>query len=92
MRWRELATARPALRCVAIHDGATISRGPAQTTGGRWIPNFDPSKIVSNAWGTLTFTFADCDTANVDFASASGYDSGNMDLTRFTQPAGVVCP
>ena len=30
-----------------------------QPTGGRWIPNFDPSQVVRSAWGTLTFTFTD---------------------------------
>ena len=63
-----------------------------QTTGGRSIPNFDPSKIVNNAWGTLTFTFSDCNRGKVDFASTAGYGTGSMNLTRLTQPAGVVCP
>ena len=63
-----------------------------QTTGGRFIPNFDPSKIVHNAWGTLTLTFTDCDHGKVDFASTAGYGSGSMNLTRLTRPAGVVCP
>ena len=63
-----------------------------QTTGGRFIPNFDPTKIVNNPWGTLTFTFTDCDHGKVDFASTSGYGTGSMDLTRLTRPAGVTCP
>ena len=63
-----------------------------QTTGGRFIPNFDPSKIVNNTWGTLTLTFTDCDHGRVDFASTLGYGSGSMNLTRLTRPAGVACP
>jgi hypothetical protein len=65
---------------------ATISQ-VIQPTGGRWIPNFDPSHIVNNAWGTLTFTFTDCNHGKVDFASTLGYGSGSMNLTRLTQPA-----
>jgi hypothetical protein len=58
-----------------------------QTTGGRWIPNFDPNKIVHNAWGSLTFTFTGHDHGKVDFNSVLGYGVGSMNLTRLTQPA-----
>lgn len=62
-------------------------------TGGAWIPNFDPSKIVSNPWGALTFSFTDCNHGRVDFASTyGGYGSNHMDLSRLTQPAGLTCP
>ena len=60
-------------------------------SGGRWIPNFDPRDVVRNAWGTLRFTFSDCDHGHVDFASVAGYGSGRMNLTRLTQPAGLTC-
>jgi hypothetical protein len=61
-------------------------------TGGRWIPNFDPSQIVHNPWGTLTFTFTDCNHGTVDFNSVLGYGAGSMNLTRLAQPAGLTCP
>ena len=63
-----------------------------QPTGGRWIPNFDPTRIVNNAWGTLTFTFDDCNHGRVDYSSVRGYGTGTMNLTRLTQPAGLACP
>ncbi len=64
-----------------------------QTTGGRWIPNFDPSKLVQIPWGTLTFTFTDCNSGRVDFNSpVPGYGVGSMNLTRLTLPAGLTCP
>jgi hypothetical protein len=73
--------------------GTIATVDAALTTGGRWIPNFDPSKIVDNPWGTLTFTFSDCGHGRVDFHSTmSGYSNGHMDLTRLTEPAGVSCP
>jgi N-acetylneuraminic acid mutarotase len=61
-------------------------------TGGRWIPNFDPSQIVNNLWGTLTFSFTDCNHGRVDFSSVLGYGTGSMTLTRLTQPVGLSCP
>ena len=63
------------------------------TTGGAWIPNFDPTRIVNNPWGTLTFSFTDCDHGRVDFVSTYlDYGTNHMDLARLTQPAGVTCP
>jgi hypothetical protein len=70
---------------------ATIS-AVVQPGGGRWIPNFDSTQVVRNPWGTLTFTFTDCDHGHVDFVSEAGYGRGGMDLTRLTMPAGLTCP
>jgi hypothetical protein len=71
---------------------ATISQ-VLQTTGGKWIPNFDPSKTTNIPWGTLTFTFTDCNHGRVDFNSTvPGYAAGFMNLTRLTLPAGLTCP
>jgi len=71
----------------------TATVEPLQTQGGRWIPNFDPANVTNPSWGTLTFTFTDCNHGGVDFTSTMpGYGSGHMDLTRLTQIAGLTCP
>ncbi len=79
---------------VGTYSGSTATITQAiQTTGGRWIPNFDPSKLTQVAWGPLTFTFTDCNHGRVDFNSpVPGYGTGSMSLTRLTQPAGLSCP
>jgi hypothetical protein len=72
---------------------AAVITQVTQTTDGRWIPNFDPSKLVQIPWGTLTFTFTDCNNGRVDFNSAvPGYGAGSMTLARLTLPAGLTCP
>ena len=77
---------------VGTYSGGTATiTSVLQPTGGRWIPNFDPTKIVNNAWGTLKFTFDDCDHGKVDFNSTLGYGTGSMSLTRLTHPAGFAC-
>ena len=58
-----------------------------QSSGGRWIPNFNPAQVVNNAWGSLSFEFTDLDHGRVDFGSVAGYGSGSMNLTRLTRPA-----
>jgi plastocyanin len=64
-----------------------------QTQGGRWIPNFDPANVTQPPWGTLTFSFTDCDHGRVDFdSSVTGYGTGHMDLSRLTHIGGLACP
>jgi len=78
---------------VGTYSGNTATiTAVALPTGGSWIPNFDPAKIVRNPWGTLKFTFTDCDHGKVDFVSTNGYGSGSMNLLRLTMPAGLSCP
>ena len=60
-------------------------------TGGRFIPNFDAVSVTANRWGSLTFTFTDCNHGRVDFSSVDGYGNGSMSITRLTQPAGLAC-
>ena len=72
-------------------DTATITDFQI-ATGGRWIPNFDPSKIVRTSWGSLTFKFSDCNNGHVDFNAQLGYGANGMKLSRLTQPAGLTCP
>ena len=77
---------------VGTYSAGTATITPVlQPTGGRWIPNFDPTKIVNNGWGSLKFTFDDCDHGKVDFDSTLGYGTGSMSLTRLTHPAGIAC-
>ena len=77
---------------VGTYSGNTVTvTSVVQPIGGRWIPNFDPNRIVNNAWGSLTFTFADCNHGKVDFVSPLEYGTGSMNLTRLTQPAGLSC-
>ena len=64
-----------------------------KTQGGAWIPNFDAANVTQPIWGTLVFSFTDCDHGRVDFNSAMpGYGQGHMDLTRITHINGLACP
>ena len=61
--------------------------------GGRFPPNFDPSKLENLLWGTLSFTFADCNHGQVSWQPVvAGYTSGSMSIARLTIPAGLSCP
>jgi plastocyanin len=73
-------------------DQATLQATQTVGGGARFPPHFDPNDAHAESWGLLTFTFSDCNHAHVDWSSTiQGYGSGGMDLTRLTQPVGVIC-
>lgn len=76
-------------------NGATATLQGYQKvgSGGRFPPDFDPSGLQNLFWGTLTFTFTDCNTGQVSWQPVvAGYAGGSMPITRLTMPAGLSCP
>lgn len=64
----------------------------ARTTGGRFIPNFNPTQVSNPPWGTATIRFTGCNRGRIDYASSQpGFGAGSMELTRLTLPAGLTC-
>jgi plastocyanin len=79
----------------AIVDGdhAPITVTTIIGPGGRFPPNFDGTQTTNTVWGTLNFTFTDCNNGAVAWSSVlPGYGSGSMPIVRLTQPAGLTCP
>jgi hypothetical protein len=73
-------------------NSAVVPATQSVGIGGRFPPNFNAANVRQEDWGTLTFTFRDCDHGRVDWMSVvPGYGSGGMDLTRLTLPAGLTC-
>ena len=55
--------------------------------------NYVASDIQKTSWGTLTFTFSDCNSGTVSWSSIlPDFGSGSMPITRLTQIAGTSCP
>jgi len=67
---------------------------PAFLLGGtKFPPLFDPNAVTQTAWGTLTFTFTDCNNGTANWTSTiAGYGSGSLPITRITNVAGTTCP
>jgi plastocyanin len=68
-------------------------------TGAKFPPNFNPAdvhKLNDANWGTITFTFSDCNTGTVswhsDFAGYNGQNDTPMAISRLTQIDGTTCP
>ena len=61
--------------------------------GGLFPPNFNPSQLQNQPWGTITFTFTDCNSGKVSWLpTVAGYTGGSIPITRLTIPAGLICP
>lgn len=72
---------------------ATMDAYQISGPGALFPPHFDAAKLTPQPWGTLEFTFSDCNNGRVDWASTQpGYGSGTMALTRLTLPDGLGCP
>ena len=62
------------------------------TSGAQFPPNFNPSQVVSQPWGTMTFTAVDADHASWSWNSTvAGFGSGSMNLTRLSTLTGSDC-
>lgn len=62
------------------------------TSGADFPPAFNPAEVVSQAWGTMTFTGIDADHASWTWSSSvPGFGSGSLNLTRLSALTGSDC-
>jgi hypothetical protein len=73
-------------------DTAVLDAYQKVGSGGRFPPDFDASRLENRFWGTITFTFDDCNNGVASWESVvPGYSNGSMAITRLTMPAGLSC-
>ncbi|HEX3121711.1 MAG TPA: hypothetical protein VHQ21_00280 [Rhodanobacteraceae bacterium] len=83
-----------------IYAQGTYDRTKATTTlpaflsaGGKFPPSIQTSDVTADPWGTLTFTFTDCDHGVASWNSVvPGYGSGSLPIVRLTSIDGTACP
>jgi len=72
---------------------STVTLPAFTLAGARFPPLFDANALTQTDWGTLTFTFTDCNTGTASWNSGiGGYGSGSLPITRITSVAGTACP
>ena len=72
---------------------ATATLPAFLSTGAKFPPNFKPGEITTQPWGTLTFTFTDCNNGAAGWNSiVPGYGSGSLPIVRLTAIGGAACP
>ena len=71
----------------------TVTLPAVILTGAKFPPNFNSADVTQTPWGSLTFTFSDCNTGTVSWApTLAGYPAGSLPITRLTQIDGTTCP
>ena len=72
--------------------GNTITFDLQIPTGTDFGPTFEANDLSRPAWGTAVFTFDDCNSGTMSYASnLEGYGSGSLGLTRITHISGLDC-
>ncbi|MEE4305130.1 MAG: hypothetical protein V2J19_13365 [Wenzhouxiangella sp.] len=61
------------------------------TEGGRFGPAFDPAEVAVTSWGSIVIDFEDCDRGTVSYDSELGQGSGQFELVRLSNIAGLDC-
>ena len=80
----------------------TVTLPAILLSGAKFPPNFNPADVrrisadASTTWGTITFTFTDCNNGTASWHSTlPGYNNANdtpLAIQRLTQIAGTTCP
>jgi streptogramin lyase len=62
-------------------------------TGTKFPPNFNANDVTKTPWGTITFSFSDCNNGTASWNSTlAGYGSGTLPIARLTHIKGLACP
>ncbi|MFU8830824.1 MAG: zinc-dependent metalloprotease family protein [Wenzhouxiangella sp.] len=74
-------------------NGNVLQFDQMLTTGGTWFgEDFEAADVERRHWGSMTFTFNDCNSAVVDYASdAPGFGNGTMFPQRITRLSDLEC-
>ncbi|WP_376694085.1 hypothetical protein [Wenzhouxiangella sp. EGI_FJ10409] len=73
-------------------EGSQATMSVNQVTGPVFGPDFDSSDVVISDWGTLSFTFDDCEEGTVHYNSTSGFGSGVYEIVKVYNTEQQMCP
>jgi len=73
-------------------DGTRATMSVDEVTGPVFGPDFDSGDVVISDWGTISFTFDNCDEGTVHFNSTSGFGSGVYEIVRVYNTEQQICP
>jgi hypothetical protein len=66
---------------------------PMQVTSGPvYGDDYDPTDVLREDWGTLTFKFTSKDAGSVVRDSTMGFGTTTVDIIRLTSVTGLMCP
>ncbi|MFW5927098.1 MAG: hypothetical protein ACOCSR_03515, partial [Wenzhouxiangella sp.] len=69
-----------------------ITMTMTEFSGPVFGPDYDPGDVVTENWGTVSFTFDDCRTGTVHYNSTTGFGSGVYDIVKIYDTEQQICP
>ncbi len=73
-------------------DGDRVSfENLQQFSGPMFGPQFDPDALVAADWGTLEFSFGDCDSGSLSYAGPAEFGAAERSVVRLTGIADAPC-
>ncbi len=76
---------------VADINGNTAIVPMAVTSGTVFGAGFDPGDVITEEWGTITFTFSSCGAGTAEYVSTS-FGCGTCNIERLSAMSGSTCP
>ncbi|RFF31381.1 hypothetical protein [Wenzhouxiangella sediminis] len=73
-------------------DGNQATMSVNEVTGPVFGPDFDPGDVVIDDWGTLSFTFDNCEEGTVHYNSTTGFGSGVYEIVKVYNTEQQMCP
>lgn len=73
-------------------DGNQATMTVDEVTGPVFGPDFDSTDVVTEQWGTLSFSFNDCRSGTVHYNSTTGFGSGVYDISKIYDTEQQMCP
>ena len=82
------------ISAAGVINGNSVTMGAGRVLAGRFPPNFNTNTVERRQWGTLVFTFSDCDNGKVEWTSTDPAftPTGTLDIKRLTRLDGLACP
>jgi hypothetical protein len=74
-----------------INGSDTVVVPMQVTSGAVFGDDFDPTDVIYEAWGTVTFTFSSCNEGTAQYDSDE-FGDGTFDLVHLTGISGLSCP
>jgi hypothetical protein len=73
-------------------DGNQATVSLNRVTGPVFGPDYDTGDLSIAPWGTISFTFDDCDSGTVHYNSLTGFGSGIYEIQKVYNTEQQMCP
>ncbi len=74
-----------------IEGNRIVINEVVRPTGAIFGPDYDPSQVTREPWGSMELTFTGCDAATVSYSGPEAFGEGSFSLIRLSKIDDVLC-